>query len=75
MIRQVFEPIETAPRTGKRIWGRDVAGNERLTYWGKKSHIPFPGWICGDDPEDQNLWDPVEWAPLFVSYPRGLGPS
>ena len=60
MIRQVFEPIETAPRTGKRICGRHAAGNERLTYWGKTSHVPMYGWNYGDNPEDQNLWGPIE---------------
>lgn len=49
---------------GSVLWGRRTRIGERVTRWGKTSHVPLYGWNYGRDPEDQNLWHPTHWKPL-----------
>lgn len=59
-----WQPIETAPKDGRRIRGQDADGRLHETFWGKTSHVPLYGWNYGDDVEDLNLWEPTHWMPL-----------
>ena len=56
--------IASAPKDGTWFVGRDENGVERLTQWGKTSHVPLYGWChiasVRDDP-DYDLWSPIEW--------------
>lgn len=49
---------------GSVLWSNRTRVGERVTWWGKTSHVPLYGWNYGRDPEDQNLWRPTHWRPL-----------
>ena len=73
-----WQPIETAPKDGTRFRAKgvrygtgmnfmDLAGKRyqlnRITWWGKVSHVPLYGW-CHGRVEDVDLWQPTHWRPL-----------
>lgn len=63
---------------GSILPGYRIITGERLTFWGKTSHVPIYGWNWGRDPEDQNLWEPTHWKPGtsgVVGESTGRGPT
>ena len=58
-----------------QLWVRQMPGSilpgwktvrsaERVTWWGKTSHVPLYGWCRGRDPENIDLWQPTHWRPV-----------
>jgi hypothetical protein len=79
-----WQPIETAPKDGTRFkakgfrigTGRNFMDRhgvryrlQRITWWGKTSHIPLYGW-CHGTVENVDRWEPTHWSPMQGS---GLG--
>lgn len=66
--------IATAPKDGTVILGRlsyaerytgKLRYHTRKTRWGKTSHVPLYGWTFGRGPEDQDIWAPSHWKPVW----------
>ena len=73
-----WQPIDSAPKDGTRFKAKgfrigtgrnfmDMHGKryrvQRITWWGKTSHVPLYGW-CHGKVEDVDLWQPTSWMPL-----------
>lgn len=67
-----WQQIETAPKDGTRFIGRrryiclrtkKIVREQRVTWYGKTSHVPLYGWCHGRDAEDIDLWEPTYWKP------------
>jgi hypothetical protein len=56
--------LRVSQMPGSILAGSRTRVAERVTFWGKTSHVPLYGWNWGRDPEDQNLWEPTHWCPL-----------
>lgn len=68
-----WNPIETAPKDGTRIMGRETVSDRytgqlrykrRKTWWGKASHVPLYGWSWSNHVENVGLWHPTHWKSL-----------
>jgi len=60
-----WRPIKTAPKDGTHFLATHVkSGVQRITWYGKTSHIALYGWCEGEDAEDIDLWEPTHWMPL-----------
>jgi len=80
-----WQPIETAPKDGSRFAAKGVRYGtgrnfmdrygvryklQRITWWGKTSHVPLYGW-CHGRVENVDLWEPTHWRPLDIPAPTG----
>lgn len=58
---RTWKRIDSAPKDGTSFKAK-LGSLQRVTWWGKTSHVPLYGW-CHGRAEDVELWQPSHWRP------------